>query len=114
MIQLDESAAASAADLATSKLVAERLHQKYPGHLWGVHCQAEQGILTIRNFGLSAKYGYVVHLKPIFSDSELMRLADLAGGEILERYRLTRGAFRGDEYDAIPAGLGGQLVGDLK
>jgi ABC-type transport system involved in cytochrome bd biosynthesis fused ATPase/permease subunit len=33
------------------------------------------------------------------------------GGEILERYRLSRRAFDGDEYDALPTDAAGLLIG---
>lgn len=110
LVTLEES---NVADFDTAKQVAERLHALYPGHMWAVHCQWAQGILTIRNLALPAQYGYIVKILEVWSASELMRQAMTAGGEILERYRLRRGAFHGDEYDNLKLDFRGHAIGDV-
>lgn len=112
MIDLTDDPHQEAADLATSKQIAERLNGAFPGYLWAVHCQWKQGIAIIRNLSVSAKYGYVLHLLKVWSASELDRQAVAAGGEILERYRLSRRAIDFDQYDAHPTDVAGLLIGD--
>lgn len=112
MLDLSDDPTQEAADLATSKQIAERLNASFPGYLWAVHCQWKQGIAVIRNLSVSAKYGYVLHLLPVWSASELDRQTVLAGGEILERFRLSRRAIDYDEYDATPTDHAGLLIGD--
>jgi len=112
MLDLSDDPTQEAADLATSKQIAERLNASFPGYLWAVHCQWKQGIATIRNLSVSAKYGYVLHLLKVWSASELDRQAVAAGGEILERYRLSRQAIDYDQYDAAPTNHAGLLIGD--
>jgi hypothetical protein len=112
MIDMTDGPAAEAADLATSKQIAERLNSRHPGYLWMVHVQWAQGIAIVRNLSVSAKMGYVIKLLPIYSASALLRQVDEAGGEILERFRLNRAGFDGDEYDALPTDAAGMLIGD--
>jgi hypothetical protein len=113
MIDLTDGPTAEAADLATSRQIAERLNGRYPGYLWMVHVQWGQGIAIVRNLSVSAKYGYVLKLLTIWSSSELDRQVDEAGGEILERFRLNRRGFDGDEYDALPVNAAGMVIGDM-
>lgn len=100
-------------DLETSKWLAEALHEAYPGHLWAVTCEGEKGIATVRNLALSGNQGFVLHLAKFFSGSELKRGAIMAGGEVLERYRVSRGRANADEIAALPTGAGGIILGDL-
>lgn len=111
-VQLSENAP-TPEDYATAKMAAEKLNELYPGYLWAVHAQRAQGILQIRNLSLPAQYGYTIHLHPIASVSELTRKAAMAGGEILERYRLRRRKIDFDEYDAVPLDFRGHMIGDV-
>lgn len=114
MIDLSDDPNQTTHDIATSKQIAERLNSTFPGYLWAVHCQWKQGVCIIRNLSVSAKYGYVLHIQQIWSASELDRRAVQAGGEILERYRLNRRAFDGDEYDSAPTDMAGLLIGETQ
>ncbi|MFA5387492.1 MAG: hypothetical protein WC322_03815 [Candidatus Paceibacterota bacterium] len=112
MIDLTDTPQDDLADLATSKQIGERLNARFPGYLWAVHCQWQQGIAIVRNLSVSAKYGYVIHILKVWSASEMDRQADKAGGEILERYRLNRAGIDFDQYDAHPVDHAGLLIGD--
>lgn len=112
MLDLTDDPTQEAADLATSKQLADRLNNSFPGYLWAVHCQWKQGIAVIRNLSVSARYGYVLHILKAWSSSELERQAVAAGGEILERYRLSRRAIDYDQYDSAPTNPSGLLIGD--
>lgn len=64
------------------------LNRKYPGHRWMVCVDDVGGIVNITNARLSGLQGYTLHITKIDNDfKSVMR----AGGEILERYRLSRG-----------------------
>ena len=78
-------------DFAMAKDMAEALHEAYPGHLWAVTCEGDKGIATVRNLNLSGEWGFVLHLKKQYSSSDLKRQVLMAGGEVLERFRLNRG-----------------------
>lgn len=101
------------ADFAMSRDVAERLHAKYPGHLWAVQAQQAQGVMYVRNLMMSDRHAYVIHLADHASASDLMRKVDEAGGEMLERFRMARGRIDWDAVDAAEKTARGHLIGDL-
>ena len=78
-------------DFTLSKKVAEVLHKHYPGHAWGVTASVDQGIVTIRNFALTEKQGFIILIDKMKSDPA-MKLVVNAGGEFLERFNIKRGA----------------------
>ncbi|MGW8182003.1 MAG: hypothetical protein ACWGQW_25015 [bacterium] len=99
-------------DFDMSKKIAELLHKNYPGHLWAVTVQSDQGIATVRNLYLSGNWGFLLKLRDIVSHKELNLHVVLAGGELLERYRLKRGKFNVDEYLSLPTNFAGNIIGD--
>lgn len=76
-------------DEVVAKNMAETLHRHYPGQLWAVTCQGEQGIATVRNLKLSGQWGFVIHLRNLFGDPGMV-CVKRAGGELLERFRVSR------------------------
>jgi hypothetical protein len=100
-------------DLVLSKEIADTLHAHYPGHLWGVTVQGVHGVADIRNLMLDARYGYRLKIVKEYSASNLKRRVILAGGEILERYKLDRGAYREDQVELIAHDRFGRAVGDI-
>lgn len=107
------AAKTDALDLALSKDLAEALNAQYPGHLWGVRVQGEQGIATIHNLMFSGEWGYVLRLDKTFSASELRKRAIRAGGEILERFKAVRGRLDDDAVASMPTDFSGRVLGDL-
>lgn len=75
--------------------IAELLNSLYPGHLWGVH--VKKTMATIRNMALSGSHGYQLHLEKMRTEDEFKSRITRAGGEILERFNLSRGQARRDE-----------------
>jgi hypothetical protein len=70
------------------------LIEHYPGHFWQIIADAEQGIARIRiPILMGQTLGYTLHLDKITSPNDLKRAVILAGGEILERWRIPRGTF---------------------
>jgi len=101
-----------ALDFETAKFMAELLHKHYPDHLWGVTVQSDQGIATVRNLRLSGNWGFILKMKNIATRKELRRNTMMAGGELLERYRLSRGRFRAEEYLDLKVDYAGRILGD--
>jgi hypothetical protein len=100
------------ADLALAKRLAEVLDKHYPGHAWAVNVDSEQGIATIRNLRLSGRWGFYLKLADLGYEGGIEREATRAGGEILERYRMSRGRFKPDEYAAMPGNTAGESILD--
>lgn len=77
-----------------ARQIAEGLHEHYPGHLWAVEPSADFSTLQVKNLRLSAKMGFCIHISgpkamaPDAANKTAMRM----GGELLERFRVSRGA----------------------
>lgn len=86
----------AAPDLALAKRAFDVLDRHYPGHPWGVNASHAGGILTVallypNAIGVVEPWGVIVKLADLATDpalNDVMR----AGGELLERWRLRRGA----------------------
>lgn len=111
-IDLSATPDINANDLIMSKTIAEALHAHYPGHLWAITCEGRTGLITIRDLYLSGQYGYVLKIGDVFSISDLVKRSILAGGEILERFKLARGRFDEAAYHQLPTNFAGQLEFD--
>ena len=92
--------------------MAEALHAAYPGHLWGVTCEGEKGIATVRNLALAGNWGFVLKLADIYSASDWKKVVVRAGGELLERFRLRRGAADQDAIAGLSHDFAGRTLGD--
>lgn len=89
-------------DVILAKNAADKLNQHYPGHLWMVHVNSEGGVMIIKNMAVSPDWGYILHINKI--DPEMKRVMN-AGGELLERGWMKRGAWNGQyakEVEGIP------------
>lgn len=92
---LDAHGASAAADIALCADVARTLEKFYPNHMWLVGADSFAGRVTVdlpyeKPVALK-NYGYLLHLSSIQAagaEAKVMR----AGGELLERFGLTRGA----------------------
>lgn len=102
----------TANDQNMAKMLCERLQQHYPGHLWAVNVEGRTGLITIRNLYLSGQWGYVLKIGHVYSASSLERDAVRAGGEILERFRLSRAQFKAEQYADKPVDVAGRLLFD--
>ena len=99
-------------ELALAKRIAESLHRHYPAHLWGVAANSAAGIVSVFNLRLSGRWGFVLKMRDLAYEDEIERAAKEAGGELLERYRLSRGKYRSSEYEALPVTPLGELLAD--
>jgi hypothetical protein len=108
----DSMEAVVPADFFLSKQIAEILDKAYPGHLWGVNVDGEQGIARVFNLRLSGQWGFILHLSEMKYQDEIQRNALQAGGELLERYRLARGRYNQDEYSDLHQNCAGLFTPD--
>ena len=91
--------------------VLNALMHAYPGYEWFVEVNFEGGICTVKP-EFAGQWGYVLHLNAAASSSEFEKMAVWAGGELLERYNLSR--VRADEaaIEALPTDARGFAIGD--
>lgn len=73
-----------------AKRTAERLYRVYPGYRWLVN--AGGGVVNILLGETLSLWGVTINYISSFSSSDLDREIDMKCGELLERYRLHRGA----------------------
>lgn len=113
LIDLTSTPDVAALDFNTAKEMSETLTAAYPGHAWAVTCEGEKGIATVYNLALSGNWGFVLKLSNLYSSSEWKKQIIMAGGELLERFRLRRGVV---DHEAIAAldmdPLGRKTLGD--
>lgn len=102
----------NANDYVMAKNAADRLHKHYPGHLWAVSVDPNARTLDVRNLLLSGAWGFRIPLKGVFSATWLDREIMRAGGELLERYRMRRGAINQEAIANLPTNFAGQHVAD--
>src|SRR3990172_536913 len=81
-------------DELLAKRCADMLNIHYPGYLWAVNVNSEWngGVVIIKNYSISYKYGYTLHIAKL--DAKLKKVL-MAGGEILERARMARSQHKG-------------------
>jgi hypothetical protein len=93
-------------DETLAKNIAEVLDKKYPGHLWGVNVDGRNGVAQIMNLALSGRWGFIVKLREIDTEYKVIMRA---GGELLERYNLSRGRLDEQEYQLLERDVFGNL-----
>lgn len=95
------------AKIAVAKWVGNLLERTYPGHAWHVEVlitanngqRATGGIIKIRLNGIMPpNYWYNIKLGDTLTDPGGKRTVLKGAGELLERYRLHRGAFDLDQW----------------
>lgn len=109
--QLVESPQLTANEFFLAKNTAETLHKHYPGHLWAV--TVDGFFLDVRNLYLDGRWGFRLSIPAIYSSSELEKRVLRAGGEILERYRQSRGAANEASIHDLPVNFAGLHKPDL-
>jgi hypothetical protein len=99
--------------LATiTKDCADLLEKHYPGWLWTINPDENAGMIYIYSLRLSGEFGYKIRIGDIQNDPR-RRLAVDAGGEILERYGLKRGAYKHEYLVGKIQDLRGNYIPDM-
>jgi hypothetical protein len=99
--------------MVMAKTMAAALHAHYPGHLWAVACDGQIGFADVRNLALSGTWGFRIRLSKMYSASAFEKQVVMAGGELLERYKLKRGRLNEDHLLSLKADFAGRLTADL-
>lgn len=109
---LDETAVTTANDHIMAKTMADALDSHYSGHLWAVSADSQTGLCTIRDLLLSGQMGYVLKIPDIYSASAFKADVIRAGGELLERYRMSRGRLDEQQYAGLTTNFAGEFTFD--
>lgn len=96
------------AEFDKAKYVAERLHQTYPGYRWMVN--AGGGVVNVLLGDSLSQWGFTVNYVKNYSSSDFDRKIDMFAGELLERYRLKRGAADQNQIDAAHRDIAGRII----
>jgi len=108
-MEIERSDKYIASDYTRAKNVAEVLENKYPGWLWAVHTM--DGVVVVKSMRLSGNWGFVLHDDKI--DNDYKSVVN-AGGEMLERFKMSRGKFHQEKYlSDLEMDNKGQLNGDF-
>jgi hypothetical protein len=110
-IEVDEPGV-TAADMALSKNCADTLLKHYPNHLWGV--RVAQGLIYVRNLRLSGRFGFILKMNDFYSATDLDKKLMQAGGEVLERYRMSREKMNADRTGDKLQALDTDFAGNVK
>lgn len=87
---IDQDARTEMAAIRLASEVGDALHKAYPGHMWMVSTEGKGGnVLNVQNMALSGKWGFALHAHKLV-DQDVGKVAVRAGGELLERYRISR------------------------
>jgi len=106
----DEDPLQDMREMDLAKKYAEQLEAAYPGHLWAVTVDLRGGVAQVFNMSLTGRYGFVIKLSRLKFDPKALVMA---GGEILERYRLSRGKMIEAEIAGLKRDFSGAAIGDL-
>ena len=100
-----------AKEIALAKRIADHLDKHFPGYLWAVNVDLFGAMATIQPLRLSGERGCYIKLATIMEDTKLACVTRY-GGEILERYRVHRGAADADEIGSLNRNFAGRFVVD--
>lgn len=97
------------ANEAIAKQVAEVLDKHYPGHAWAVNADVMQGIVKVHNLNLSGEWGFILKMDSLLNDPTERPIVN-AGGELLERFNISRGEIKQHEIVDIKRDLRGAAI----
>lgn len=91
------------------RAIGEILVKKYPGFKWIVDADVANNVAYITVAQLVSDRCYVIHLDQMDNDGKMVIRA---GGEILERFYITRGKMRANEMATLKRDARGEHVYD--
>ena len=92
LILTPEEAKKQLQEYELAKRAANLLDKTYPNHLWTV--EVKGGVMVVRNLALAGDWGFVLHPH---KHLDLDHSVKYAGGELLERFNISRGANGADQ-----------------
>jgi hypothetical protein len=101
--------ASTVKDIQLAKTLTGLLDKTYPGYVWFVDVNSNQGLINVKNLFLSGKMGFRIDMAKIYSISQLEKDLIMAGGELLERFDLARKWFNDAKYAELPVDFKGDL-----
>lgn len=94
-----------------AKDVAQALSDEYPNHLWQVGW-TDGNVLVVKNALIGGgKYGYTIDAANMLTRKDLVKMARTAGGELLERCGMRRGAWDGEQQPGKLEGADAKVIG---
>lgn len=93
------------------KDLGDALERAYPGWAWTLMPNEEQGIINLFCIRLSGEFGWVFHIADVQGDDRHKKAVE-AGGHILERYGITRGAYTPERWKMCRKDILGQPMAD--
>ncbi len=97
------------ASQAIARSVSEVLDKHYPGHAWAVQADVMQGIVKVHNLKLSGEWGFMLMMDDLMNDPTERPVVN-AGGELLERFKLSRGRAQEDEIENLQRDMRGDAL----
>lgn len=98
-------------EMDLAKQIADKLDTHFPGYLWAVNVDLFGGMATIQPLRLTGEWGCYLKLASLMNDPTLAAVVR-SGGEILERYRVHRGAADADEIGSLNRNFAGRIEVD--
>ncbi len=95
--------------LKHAKNCFEVLQQHYPGWAWAIGISDCGSMTDIRNHNISGSRGYRLHTRRLSGDA-LSQSVIKAGGEILERAKMSRGRFNEEKYSDLKTDHTGKII----
>ena len=92
--------------------IGSEMVRLYPGHGWEVHCNIAHGIINIFNRHMTATAGYRLKISEL-NHIRLTQQLKKIGGEMLERFGLSRERFEADVVQQIQHDTKGRAKVDL-
>lgn len=108
--ELEPLQVADPLDQQLCEIVGAVLIKHYPLYDWLIEADCRKGFIDIRNVSLDGQLGCRIKMNGPASSSELEKLAMRYGGEILERFNVTRGAMNLQEIDALETDFSGRVT----
>lgn len=84
-----------------AKTMAELLQKFYPGYPWEVRCEAERAAIMFRLPIMPPNVFFIAPFRNVLaSPNDMERVAKFGGGELLERFDLSRGGIDFSQFEA--------------
>jgi hypothetical protein len=112
--ELESLEIADPLDQQICEVVGAVLLKHYPLYDWLVCADRRKGMIDIINVSLDGQLGCRMYMDGAASTSELEHKAMMYGGEILERFNVTRGAMRYQEVADLPRDFAGRITNVAK